>query len=67
MNKPTSSEESGGMANPYPEGSGEHLLFAIFGELPGPDACECGMPTPCPPSPTAGRDDDSGVGLGETK
>jgi hypothetical protein len=38
--------------NPYPEGSGEYLLYAIFGELPGPDACECGMPTPCPPSPT---------------
>jgi hypothetical protein len=35
--------------NPYPEGSGEHLLYAIFGELPGPDACECGMPTECPP------------------
>jgi hypothetical protein len=22
--------------NPYPEGTGEHLLYAIFGELPGP-------------------------------
>lgn len=41
------------MTNPYPEGSGEHLLYAIFGELPGPNACECGMPTQCPPSPTA--------------
>lgn len=35
------------MTNPYPEGTGEHLLHAIFGELPGPDACECGMPTEC--------------------
>ena len=37
------------MTNPYPEGTGEWLLYEIFGELPRPDACECGMPTECPP------------------
>jgi hypothetical protein len=35
------------MANPYPDGTGEHLLYAIFGEEPqdnDPD-CACGHPS----------------------
>lgn len=51
--------------NPYPEGTGEHLLYAIFGEFPGPDACECGMPTECPPLPTAQRDRPQCILCGE--